>query len=352
MDHRNAPARTGTGTGLTWPVIGMIMLFWAAPSHALGPDIEGGSDHPIVSRFAGSQLIGHQQLEFDEGTFFLPNTEAGLDPAKELDTRNPQRIEGRITRLLYVAPAGKTPLEVHRNFQEALKAAGLNMQTEVDGRNAWWGPAEHWRANFAELRLQPPFAADISPFDRDNALYLHATLSRGGTEVAISVLTGPVSSLTRSHYNTPEDTAQAAVAIQIVEPRSMTSGQVTVSADAIAKGLEVDGRMALYGIYFDTGKADLKPESRVQLEEMAALLRSKPALRVHIVGHTDNVGSLDANLTLSQRRAEAVLSALVNEHRVDAKQVSARGVASLSPVAGNGTEAGRTLNRRVEMVEQ
>ncbi|HMN94755.1 MAG TPA: OmpA family protein, partial [Hydrogenophaga sp.] len=63
-------------------------------------------------------------------------------------------------------------------------------------------------------------------------------------------------------------------------------------------------------------------------------------------------GSLDANLALSLKRAEAVVAALVNTHRVDAKRLSARGVASLSPVAGNRTEAGRALNRRVEMVEQ
>lgn len=348
MNCRTAPV----GRCVSWIVVALAMMVFSLHSHALGPDVEGGADHPIVSRFAGSQLIGYQQLEFDEGVFFLPSTEAGLDPAKEIDSRNPLRVEGRVTRLLYVAPAGRSALEVHRNFHEALKGAGLSVKTAVDGRNAWWGPADHWRTNFAALRFLPPFAADISPFDRNDAHYLYGTLERGGVAVAVSVLTGPVFSLTRDHYGTPADTAQSAVAIQIVEPVGMTGGQVTVSAEALGKGLEADGRMALYGIYFDTGKSDLKPESRAQLAEMAALLRDKPTLRVYIVGHTDNVGSLETNLSLSQRRAEAVVAALVNDHRVEGGRLSARGVASLSPVAGNRNEAGRALNRRVEMVEQ
>ena len=324
----------------------------AASAQALGPDVSGGRDHPIVSRFAGSQLVGYQQLAFEAGRFYLPAKAAGMDPAKELDREKPVSTEGQVTRLVYVAPAGKTPLEVHRNFEQALKGAGLKVLTAVDGRNAWWNPGEHWRANFAQLQFQRPFAADISPFDRGDALYLYGTLTRGGVEVAVSVLTGPASSFTKGHYKTPDTTAQAAVAVQIVEPKAMATGQVTVSADAIGKGLEADGRIALYGIYFDTGKAELKPESKAQLDEMAAVLRAKTALRVHIVGHTDNVGSLDANLALSQRRAEAVVTALVNTYKIDARRLSARGVASLSPVAGNRNEAGRALNRRVEMVEQ
>lgn len=330
---------------------GLLSAGLSAQAQAMGPDVSGGVDHPIVSRFAGSQMVGYQQLDFDTGRFFLPNKASGYDPAKEIDLEKPVVAEGKVTRLVYVAPAGKTALEVHRNFEQALRAAGLKVLTSVDGRNAWWNPGQHWRANFSNARFQPPFASDISPFDREG-LYVYGTLSRGGVDVSVSVLTGPVSLFARDHYKTRENTAQAAVAIQVIEPRAMATGQVTVSADAIGKGLDAEGRIALYGIYFDTGKSDIKPESKAQLDEMASILKARPALRVHIVGHTDNVGSLDANLTLSLKRAEAVVSALVNTHRIDARRLSARGVASLSPVAGNRTEAGRALNRRVEMVEQ
>ncbi len=330
---------------------GALALGVSVQAQAMGPDVSGGKDHPLVSRFAGSQMVGYQQLEFDTGHFFLPNRASGFDPAKEVDLEKPVVTEGKVTRLVYVAPAGKTSVEVHRNFEQALRAAGLKVLTSVDGRNAWWNPGQHWRANFSNAGFLAPFASDISPFDREG-LYVYGTLSRGGVDVSVSVLTGPVNQFARDHYKTTEKTAQAAVAIQIVEPQAMATGQVTVSADAIGKGLDAEGRIAIYGIHFDTGKSDIKPESKAQLDEMAAILKARPALRVHIVGHTDNVGNLDANLALSLKRAQAVAAALVNTHRIDAKRLSARGVASLSPVAGNRTEAGRALNRRVEMVEQ
>jgi outer membrane protein OmpA-like peptidoglycan-associated protein len=110
--------------------------------------------------------------------------------------------------------------------------------------------------------------------------------------------------------------------------------------------------VALYGIYFDTGKAELKPESRPQLDEMGKLLQAQPALKVYIVGHTDNQGSLEANLQLSQQRAQAVVAALAGTYKIDAKRLQARGVANLAPLAGNGNDAGRARNRRVELVAQ
>ena len=82
-----------------------------------------------------------------------------------------------------------------------------------------------------------------------------------------------------------------------------------VDAKALQGGLEAEGKVALYGIYFDTGKAELKPESRPQLDEMGKLPQAQPALKVYIVGHTDNQGSLEANLQLAAACA-AVVAAL------------------------------------------
>jgi outer membrane protein OmpA-like peptidoglycan-associated protein len=132
----------------------------------------------------------------------------------------------------------------------------------------------------------------------------------------------------------------------------MKAGNVTVSADELGKGLAAEGKIALYGVYFDTGKAELKPESKTQLDEMGKLLNQNKLLKVVIVGHTDNQGSMDANAALSQKRAEAVVAALSGGYKIDAKRLLARGVASLAPVASNGSEAGRARNRRVELVEQ
>jgi OmpA-OmpF porin, OOP family len=110
------------------------------------------------------------------------------------------------------------------------------------------------------------------------------------------------------------------------------------------------GKIALYGIYFDTNQATLKPESDATLAEIAKLLQADPALKLHVVGHTDNVGGLAANMDLSKRRAASVTASLVQTHGVNASRLSPNGVSYLAPVASNATDAGRAKNRRVELV--
>lgn len=335
--------------GVAWVAATMLGAPAVAAS-ALGPDLAGGQDHPLISRFAGAQLIGRQVLEFERGRFYLQAPSSG--PKQELDQDKPVDVEGRVTRLLYVVPFGKTPLEVHRNHEQALRQAGVKLRTAVDGKGAWWSAGIHWRANFNQIELLSPFASDITPFAGQDDLYLYGTLERQGVPVAVSVLTGPASLFARGHYKLKDDRPLAVVAVQIVEGKAMATGQVTVSADKLAAGLQADGKISLYGIHFDTGKAVLRDESKPQLEQMAALLRAQPALKVAIVGHTDSQGTVDGNLQLSKARAEAVVAALKTKHGVDGARLSAHGLASLAPVASNRDEAGRARNRRVELVEQ
>ena len=118
----------------------------------------------------------------------------------------------------------------------------------------------------------------------------------------------------------------------------------------MAKGLGAAGHIALYGIYFDTDKAVVKPESRPTLEQIAKLLTGQPQLNVFIVGHTDNQGAYDYNLDLSRRRAEAVAAELVKSYRIAQTRLRTAGVGFLAPVGSNASDSGRALNRRVELV--
>jgi outer membrane protein OmpA-like peptidoglycan-associated protein len=142
----------------------------------------------------------------------------------------------------------------------------------------------------------------------------------------------------------------AYMAVDVIEVRPMTQNMVVVSADEISQAMSTSGRVALYGIFFDTNKADIKPESKPALEEIAKLLKREPNLNLHVVGHTDNVGGYEFNLGLSRRRAEAVAAALTREHGIAANRLTPNGVAYLAPVAVNTTEDGRAKNRRVELV--
>ena len=128
--------------------------------------------------------------------------------------------------------------------------------------------------------------------------------------------------------------------------------EIIADAKSMAQDISTTGKVAVYGIYFDFNKADVKPESEPVLKEIANLLKQNPKLNLYIVGHTDNIGTLTANMDLSQRRAEAVLQVLVSKHGIDAKRLKSQGVGPLSPVVPNKTEEGRAKNRRVELVEQ
>ena len=96
----------------------------------------------------------------------------------------------------------------------------------------------------------------------------------------------------------------------------------------------------------------LKPESDAAVAEIAKMLQADPALKVYVVGHTDNVASLDLNMKLSQARADSVVQALVAKHGIAAARLTGRGVGPLCPVASNDAEDGRAKNRRVELVKQ
>ncbi len=118
--------------------------------------------------------------------------------------------------------------------------------------------------------------------------------------------------------------------------------------DDLAERLENDGKVDLYGIYFDTDKATLKPESEGTLQQVLALLQSKPSLRLEIGGHTDSQAGDTYNADLSKRRAQAVVKWLADKG-IAASRLQAQGFGESQPVADNETSAGRALNRRVEI---
>lgn len=137
----------------------------------------------------------------------------------------------------------------------------------------------------------------------------------------------------------------------IVQKEAM---QQDVVADAAAMGNDINatGHAAVYGIYFDSGKSLIKPESAPAIGEIAKLLKGQPALKLFVVGHTDNEGTVEGNIALSQARAEAVLKALSGEHGIAAARLRAYGCGQFAPVASNDSDAGRAKNRRVELVKQ
>lgn len=117
---------------------------------------------------------------------------------------------------------------------------------------------------------------------------------------------------------------------------------------SLAGQLERDGEANLYGLYFDTAKATLKPESEATLQQVLGVLNADPKLRLVVAGHTDSEGEDAYNQRLSEQRAEAVMQWLTGKG-VDAARLSSEGLGESRPVADNGSDAGRALNRRVQL---
>ncbi len=304
-----------------------LMIGLSAPfAAAQDQDVEGSSDHPLISRYPGSYIAKYLTKEFDE--FSLPR---GPVNEENTITKN-QHLEGKITRIVYVAPAGRTVLEVFRNYQDALKKGGFETLFTCgpqgcgstianayanSGDNAdYWGP-EH------------------------GIHYISAKLARQEGDVYVSLLVddqGPDSRTDAELY--------------VIEVKPMESGLITVDAASLANDINRTGHASVYGIYFDTGKADIKPESAATLSEIAKLLQGDPTLKLYVVGHTDNQGALDLNMDLALRRAQAVLAALTTKYAVPAGRLKAYGCGPYAPVASNDSEDGRAKNRRVELVKQ
>jgi len=305
--------------------------------------VTDAKDHPLLSRFAGSQLVGYQVKEFEEVE--LP---AGKKARDTNAFEKTHKLEGKFTRIIYCFPEQRSSLEVMRNYQAALQKAGFATLFSCDkaacGQD--FGSLMLERAQSGGFQGKGSTDYWASPFNygRHEPRYVLASGKRSDNSTAYAAI----------YVAPPTDGQLGGVYLEIVEPKAMETDKVSanLNADDMANAIAAEGKIALYGIYFDTDKADIKPESKPMLVEMAKLLRTDPKLNVYIVGHTDNQGALAHNTDLSQRRAEAVVKALTAEHKIDAKRLAAKGLASLAPVASNESDAGRAKNRRVELVKQ
>jgi outer membrane protein OmpA-like peptidoglycan-associated protein len=306
-------------------------------------DIEGSKDHPLISRFAGSIIRYHNVKQFD--AYILPMGKAVWDREKEvLNLTASKHLEGKVTRIFYEAPKGRSPLEIYRSYKSELKRAGFEILFSGAGE-------DDLGQYFHQIIYPDGEFGNVVIWDAQTRpqRYLAAKLSHPEGEVYVSLYT--------SLHNTSfaDGTSleyHPAFHLVVIEVKPMKEGLVTVDADALARDIARAGRVAVYGIYFDIGKADIKPESDPVLKEIAKLLRQNPRLKLHVVGHTHSIGDFAANMKLSQARADAVVKELVSRHGVDAKRLRAHGVGPLAPAASNITEEGRAKNRRVELVEQ
>jgi outer membrane protein OmpA-like peptidoglycan-associated protein len=143
---------------------------------------------------------------------------------------------------------------------------------------------------------------------------------------------------------------ETGIEVTAVEEKAFAASITPPTADALKTALDKDGRIALY-VNFDFNKATLKPDAKPVIDQVVALMKSNPALKLEIDGYTDNVGVHDYNVKLSQDRAAAVVAALKTAG-VDASRLTSNGFGPDKPIADEATAEGRAKNRRVELVKR
>ena len=303
-------------------VIGLAAALQFLPiARADEGDVAGSADYQGIGHFAGSVITGYDAKDFDA-------TRLQAAPFKDGVATDERKPEGKVTRIAYRTPAGPSMLEVSRNFETQLAKAGFDTLLACDTDACGGIP-------FSE-------ALDVLPIPEmwvDGFNYRYFAGHKAGAGGAETYATVIVS------QNNEDITAE----LVVTEVGAIADKMI--DAAAMAKGLGDSGHIALYGIYFDTDKAVVKPESKPTLDQIAALLKGQPDLKVVIVGHTDSQGGFDYNMALSKKRAAAVAAALGTGYGIPAARLSTAGVGYLAPVGSNATDAGRALNRRVELVE-
>jgi OmpA-OmpF porin, OOP family len=328
-------------------------------------DAAGSRDHEHLRRYEGSVILSYSQSAFDE--FALPLS-ALVEVPGESDAKNnvvfrppsSTRLEGRHTRLVYLLPEGRSPLEVVHSYRDEIERSGgkgvFECADAACGGEPTYGMFGGGSRTTLAMFLQAPETVSdayrsIAWCARDDKhadqRYLATEVPAQSMHVSVHAYrivapdVGPPCALLNG---------RTIAVVDVIDGKPRESRMVTVSAIEMAGAIEGSGSVAVYGILFDFNEATVKSESAPALTEIAKYLASSPETKVLIVGHTDNVGSYAFNLDLSQRRAAAVVDALTAQHRIARERMTPIGVSFASPVASNRDEAGRAKNRRVALV--
>ena len=286
----------------------------SSPAVYAQEDVDG---HALITPYEGSRLSGGERFEFDAYRLITGFDFEAREPVSQL-------VEGRVTRLYYSNPAGRSELEIFTNYREALDGAGFE---EI------WSCAGDGECTTSSTRHSFNAHNGIAAINGGNSRYAAGRLTYEGLTAYVAVAVG-----------------RRGTSIDIVETNEMDRGRVVVSAEALAAGLDAEGHIRVDGLLFAHNEATLLPESADALQALADLLRNRPTLSLYVVGHTDMTGGLAYNIGLSERRAASVVSALVEQYDIASARLDAQGVGPLAPDATNASEAGREQNRRVEIV--
>ncbi len=348
-------------------VAGMQLPGFALGQSSPTSDIPNARDSPLLRRYEGSFIVDYGQKAFDELELPLSRLEEvrGKRDSNQNIFYAPEHmlsLQGKLTRIVYIVPTGRSPVEVLSNYEE--EAASNGGQTlfkcreqDCGGDNRYGIRSTGWHQNML-LKVYPVSELRQQQFSTGDCALREETTGTRYVAMAVPTPNGQTAHVAVVTYQVKAGSyckvlnERTVVVVVIVEPKAREQRMVTVGVPEMNNALSRDGRIVLHNILFDFDKADIKPESRPQLDELVKLLQASPSLRMHVVGHTDNQGQLAYNMDLSRRRAQSVVQALVQGSGIAPARLMAHGAGPIAPVAPNADEAGRARNRRTELVPQ
>jgi OOP family OmpA-OmpF porin len=316
-------------------IVSCILLV-SSRVQAQDQDTPGTSDHPLISRYSGSIIDGYEIQTYN--SFSLPTGPTIRDADGEMVPSEKVDLEGKITRILYRGPEGRTTLEIFRNYKSALEQAGFEILFECTDTDC--GRLFQWPLYRDRKITNTKTSGNAFDVPKD-IRYLAAKKAMSSSTIHMSILIAIDNIWTK----------KPVTLLEVIESEAMDTDMVTINADLMAERIEATGHVSIYGIYFDTNSSAIKEESEPILKEINTLLKQNPSLNLYIVGHTDNQGGYAYNMELSQKRSESVVRSLTEKYGITSSRLTSAGVGFLSPVATNDKEEGRAQNRRVELVK-
>lgn len=258
-------------------------------------DIKNSKDYYLLERMPNYSIIDYDEIEFSSHSFFIKKKKTAIEGKK-------YQIKYQHNKSNDIKNAIPTRLQILRNYSNAIKKSGGKIVTER--YNSEWG---HYTFKTSDSQ-----------------------------EIWVEVKT----SINGNTYT-----------LTIIE-RQLMKQEIVIDSELIKNKIELDGKIAIYGIYFDVGKSIIKKESEPTLLQIAEYLKNNQVIDCWVVGHTDSDGSFELNSKLSLERAKAIKNHLQEKYGIPPNRLFAEGVGPLAPVASNNTEGGKKLNRRVELVKK
>ncbi len=287
----------------------------------------------VLSEFSGSQLLGLYTADYDQLIVVQDNG----DTSKLAHTT----VEGKLASRVYNWPEGKTLVEIRRNYEQVLAQNDFEIVTVIErpkglAINQVRGANRGNRINDRAYKPRPQ----------------GSTLDRVVTFVDHYLLAQRTEQSNQRYVVLLINERDQLYAIDELVIAGMQTGMVVITEDALQTGLQQDGKIAIYDIFFATGSASIEDTSNKALDVIGNFLNSNPSINIYVVGHTDDTGSYQSNIRLAEQRADAVAASLISRFGVTAERLRPHGVGPLVPIASNTSDAGRQQNRRVELVQR